>query len=99
MQRLADMQTDRTLYNSFYQFLFDNTVIHELGHACKVEHHGHDIPREEIYRGDLHCPMKYGDIMEFAQVYFGTPDPTNVWRFCTSPNDCRRQFNVNDRMP
>jgi hypothetical protein len=32
-------------------------------------------------------------------VYFGAADPTNVWRFCTSPNNCRAQFNVNDRLP
>lgn len=99
VQGVADMQTDIASHNSFYQFLLDNTVIHELGHSCKVEHHGYGIPREEIFRGDPHCPMKYGDILEFAQVYFGVTDPTNIWRFCTSPNNCRVQLNVNDRLP
>lgn len=99
MQNVANMQTDAASYNSFYQFLLDNTVIHEIGHACKVEHHGYDITPEEIYRGDPHCPMKYGDLMEFAKVFYETPDPSGIWRFCTSPNNCRMQINVNDRLP
>ncbi len=99
MQRVADMVSDLALYNEFYQFLMDNTVIHELGHACKIEHHGHDISPGATYEGDPQCPMKYSDVMQFARTFFSVTLPSSYWRFCTTPDNCRGQINVNDRTP
>ena len=98
-QRVADMETNVVSYNEFYQFLLDNTVIHELGHACKIEHHGHDISPGATYEGDPQCPMKYSDVMQFARTFFSATLPSSFWRFCTTPDNCRGQINVNDRRP
>lgn len=98
---------DSRKFDMIVDFLILQNAVHEVGHACGVNHHA------SIYSGDLYCPMRYMDRLEelfvfdiFCREIFsllhnnddaGIVIAENRWHFCESGDNCWSQINVNDR--
>jgi hypothetical protein len=94
-------ETDRALgdaagVDALVRRLVTLTVIHELAHACGVEHH-----RPDIHKGEKSCVMRsLGDEDLFfgmaAELRKPTADalPLGARRFCTAPDNCVKAFRL-----
>jgi hypothetical protein len=114
LQWIVDAINDETKRYMLQDFIITRTVIHELGHACTIPHHGGGVSGSE-HTGDLNCPIRgREDIQHTSEVFLfimldiidqmgpGGEMPVTVyrnWKFCHSPDDCWSKININDRMP
>ncbi|RPI16317.1 MAG: hypothetical protein EHM58_12115 [Ignavibacteriae bacterium] len=110
IQKLIDALGDAQKFQVIYDFVMYYAVIHEVGHACGVRHHGGG-DESKIFSGDINCPTKYrntsaiaaitaglGPILEIIKREGVIPSVTYTkLKFCTSPDNCWKQINVNDK--
>ena len=94
-------QTDRALadaarVDSLLKRLVQLVVVHELAHACDVDHHDPDIRK-----GETSCPIRvFGDHDLFFrmadELRNPTPDPLplDVRTFCTAPDNCVKSLRL-----
>lgn len=98
---------DSRKFDMLVDFLILQNAVHEVGHACGVNHHA------SIYSGDLYCPMRYMDRLEelfvfdiFCREIFNllhNNDDAGIvmaegrWHFCNTGDNCWSTLNVNDR--
>lgn len=75
------------------------TVVHELGHACDLDHHN---PNDE--GGFPTCPMrnltKNDKLFKMAHELINPtndPLPLGVAGFCAAPDNCEKQFRLKGR--
>ena len=97
-------ETDRALadgarVDALLKRLVRLTVIHELAHACDVDHHDPDIRK-----GEMSCPMRVlGDYDLFyrmaEELRNPTPDPLPLGAatFCTAPGNCVKSLRLKPR--
>ena len=114
LQWIVDAVNDDTKRFMLQDFIINRTVLHELGHACSVPHHGGGVDGGE-YTGDADCPMKgREDIQHTSELFVyimldildqvGSEEvmPVTIyrnWKFCHSPDNCWSKININDRLP
>lgn len=97
-------ETDRALadaarVDSLINRLVKLTVIHELGHACDLEHH-----KPDIHKGEMSCLMRsFGEQDLFfrmaEELRNPTPDPLPLGArtFCTTPDNCVKSLRLKTR--
>jgi hypothetical protein len=110
LQELVDKMNDLDKYQAFIDYQMTLSVLHEVGHACAVKHHGGGKSGFEG-SGDINCPMRYINVSDqvkwlkvLANVFkiideeglIPMVDYTN-WKFCKKEDNCWKQLNVNDR--
>jgi hypothetical protein len=107
---IINNETNRFLLKDY---MMNYVVIHELGHGCKIPHHG-SAPGQEG-TGNPECVIKYYDIREQAETFtfymlqfFDITGPGSEelpvmvyrnWIFCRDPDNCWSKLTINDRMP
>lgn len=104
IEKFLNVCKDNQKFELLIEFLVNRTVIHEVGHACGVNHH------TNIGGGNIDCPMRYinnGDVLNFSQTLKDLFDIVDTgvyviaiytnWKFCKSADNCWGQLNVNDR--
>jgi len=103
IEKFVNVCKDTNKLNLLVEFLVNRTVIHEVGHACAVNHHS------VIDGGEKDCPMKYvdrGNVVSFSRTltdlfeiidngYYTIVIYLN-WKFCKVDDNCWKQLNVND---
>jgi hypothetical protein len=93
-------------------FWVDLNVVHEVGHACNVCHHG-GCPDDtnKTSTGDPKCPTKYRNEFQVITTAHSVSDLFRIlddekiipivtytgWKFCKSGDNCWNHLNVNDR--
>jgi hypothetical protein len=100
---------DNTKRGYIVDFLVYSIVLHEMGHACDVDHHGGDDSLK-TGTGALSCPTIYTDGSGEAKrtvrlVYFLNKFKKNEnlivdfesLKFCKKKDNCWRQLKINDR--
>lgn len=111
MKKFIDIMNDPVKSKYLIDYFLNATIIHEVGHACDVEHHGGgDTNKTDT--GDLFCPMIYNGDFDYP-IYLGKIMPVfnlidkfgeNVivsytkLKFCKKQDNCWKQLNVNDRL-
>ncbi len=91
------------------EFWNELNIVHEVGHACNVYHHGGG-DTSKTTTGDPKCPMKYrGDNEILTKSVIGNIfriiDKEGIvpivvytgWRFCKKNDNCWKQLDVNDK--
>jgi hypothetical protein len=98
------LETDRALddgarVDALHKRLVKLTVLHELGHACDLEHHKPDIDK-----GDMTCLNRaFGEQDLFfrmaEELRKPTPDPLplGALTFCTKPDNCVKSLRLKPR--
>lgn len=94
-------------------FMMNYVVIHELGHGCKIPHHGSGVEGLEG-TGDATCVMRYYSIRDQAETFYffmsqvmdlsGGGEVLPVlsyrnWIMCRTPDNCWSKLTINDRTP
>jgi hypothetical protein len=87
------------------------TVLHEIGHACNVHHHGGG-DTTKTGTGSIICPMIYQSEYDIAKLNLKMLSPVMKliekdgitpivsyigWRFCKTKDNCWKQIDVNDK--
>ena len=111
MQKYVDIMNDNTKAKYLVDFFVNATVLHEVGHACGVPHHGGG-DTSKTSTGDLYCPMIYIGDYDYP-VFMSKITPVfqlidkfgeNVivtytkLKFCKKKDNCWKQISVNDRL-
>jgi hypothetical protein len=111
MKKYIDIMNDNTKSKYLFDYFLNATVLHEVGHACGVHHHGGgDTNKTDT--GDLYCPMIYiGDydypifMAKLTPVFklidkFGENVIVSYTslKFCKKKDKCWKQISVNDRL-
>ena len=111
VQNLVDQIRNPAKLDVLVDFWMNLCVLHEVGHACNVYHHGGGDPNK-TGTGSPICPMLYrseyslvkldnkmlSQIMKIIEKDGITPIVSYTgWRFCKTKDNCWKQINVNDR--
>ncbi|MCC7159014.1 MAG: hypothetical protein IT281_05710 [Ignavibacteria bacterium] len=114
IQKTVDWLRNESSFDYFHRFFMDQVVIHEMGHGCSISHHSagtgtgdaqcvmryfYDMEYAESFLfmfsgvagGLLHDELSSEELM-----YVFTRAP---YVFCSTPDNCFGQININDRTP
>jgi hypothetical protein len=100
-QAFVNYLNNQSNFDLFTDYQMTLTMVHEMGHGCGTIHHGGGAAGQEG-TGAEWCPMRYigpMDKIKWISIIptFSSKDDFNSWTYCTAPDNCWGQINVNDK--